>query len=163
MISSSLWSELLAWWGTQCSGVEMAFLGEPCIQSQGLLIGCGWGWFPRNLWVPCLWSTCLPPLPECVVGGLWSGVKVSRDLSKEDLCVQPAGAGRVWWGVSGPSLCGQWAHCKQCFPHRQQKQCFPGTDLSPLFPFCDLALVTYSAFPRVMRWRENVPISLSFS
>lgn len=39
-----------------------------------------------------------PPLAECVVGGLRSGVKVSRDFSKEHMCVRLAGAGRVRWG-----------------------------------------------------------------
>lgn len=29
-----------------------------------------------------------PPSAECVVGGLWSAVRVSRDFLKEHLCVQ---------------------------------------------------------------------------
>lgn len=43
------------------------------------------------------------PLAECVVGGMWSGARVSRDALKEDLCVQTAGPGRLGqeasWGL----------------------------------------------------------------
>lgn len=73
-----------------------------------------------------------PPLAECVVGGPWSGGKVSRDFSKEHLCVRPLVLGGCDGGASGPSLCSQRARCKQCFPSRQQKQRFPGTDLPRL-------------------------------
>lgn len=70
------------------------------------------------------------PLAECVVGGLWSAVRASRAVLKEDLCVSHGWPARPG-GDPCASVESARAHYKHGLPSRQREQHFAGIDLPP--------------------------------
>lgn len=95
MISSSLWFELLAYWGTRCLGWRW-LSWEKCVSRAK----DGWSVvaeaaFRGTTVSPLSLVHLPPPLAECVVGRLWSGVRAGRNFLKKHLCICSASAGRV--------------------------------------------------------------------